>query len=58
MNCHECARLDKKTKVMLADYEFELRKLAEDKAEEKALFEVNLNKELRKWQEKYHKEKA
>jgi len=32
MNCADCARLDKKIKVMLSDHEFELRKLAEDKA--------------------------
>lgn len=46
---------DKKIKVMESDYEFELRKIKEDKAEEKALFEISLQKELRKWQDKYQK---
>jgi hypothetical protein len=58
MNCADCARLDKKIKIMASDHEFELRKLAEDKAEEKAIFEINIQKELKKWQEKYYKEKA
>jgi len=42
---------------MLSDHEFELRKLREDKAEEKALFELSIQKELRKWQERYNKER-
>lgn len=50
MNCTECSKFDKKIKVMLSDHQFELRKLSEDKAEEKALFEINIQKELRKWQ--------
>lgn len=44
-------------KIMLSDHEFELRKITEDKAEEKALFEINMLKQMRKWQDKYHKQK-
>ena len=57
MNCEDCIRKDKNIKVMLSDHSFELRKLTEDKAEEKALYEISIQKQLRKWQDKYHKEK-
>lgn len=57
MSCSECVARDKKIKVMESDFEFELRKIAEDKAEEKALFEISLQKELKKWQDKYQKQK-
>lgn len=50
MNCNECARLEKKLRVLQADFDFEFRKLSEDKSTEKALFEINAQKEVRKWQ--------
>ncbi len=57
MNCLECVKLEKKLRIQLSDHEFELRKLAEDKSTEKALYEINIQKEVRRWQERYHKEK-
>ncbi len=44
MSCEECLKREKKMKIMLSDHEFELRKITEDKAEEKALFEINMLK--------------
>lgn len=57
MSCADCAKLEKKIRVMQSDFDFELRKLSEDKSTEKALFEINLQKDIRKWQEKYNKER-
>ena len=58
MSCSECPHLARKLKVMQADYEFELRKQAEDHSSDKAIYEVNLQKDVRKWQDKYSKEKS
>ena len=55
MSCEECRKKDKKIRVIQSDYDFELRKTIEDKAEEKALFEISIQKDIRKWQEKYQK---
>ena len=44
MNCEECCKKDKKIRVLESDHEFELRKTMEDNAEEKVLFEVNLQR--------------
>lgn len=55
MSCLECAKLEKKIRVMQADFDFEIRKLSEDKSTEKALFEISVQKDIRKWQEKYTK---
>jgi hypothetical protein len=43
--------------VQLSDHEFELRKLAEDNSTQKALYEISMQKELRRYQDRYHKEK-
>ena len=43
--------------MLQADFEFEFRKLSEDKSTEKALYEISTQKEMRKWMEKYSKEK-
>ncbi len=44
MSCEECMKADKKLKVMAADHSFQIKKLNEDKAEEKALFQIGVQK--------------
>jgi len=55
MSCEECRKKDKRIRVIQSDCDFELRKTIEDKAEEMALFEITTQKDLRRWQDKYHK---
>lgn len=57
MSCEECLKKDKKIKIIQSDYDFQLRKTIEDKAEQKALYEISVQKEIRKWQDKYQKQK-
>lgn len=55
--CPSCHALEKQLKVQRADYEFQLKKIKEDQSTEKAMYEIHLQKQIRKWQEAYHKEK-
>lgn len=56
--CSQCLGLEKQLKVQQADYEFQIKKIKEDKSTEKAIYEVHLQKEVRKWQDAYQKEKG
>ena len=56
-DCDKCIQLTKKLNILQADYDFEIKKMSEDKSTEKALFEISMQKELRKMTEKYQKEK-
>jgi hypothetical protein len=42
--CPSCQVLHKKLKILQADYDFEIKKLNEDKSTEKALYELNTNR--------------
>lgn len=50
--CTSCQNLNKKLRVLQADYDFEIKKISEDKSTEKALYELNTNREIKKLQEK------
>ena len=56
--CANCQRLQKQLNVQKADYEFEIKKVQEDKSTEKAMYEIHLQKELRRWQDSFHKEQS
>lgn len=56
--CKGCQRLHKQLQVQKADYEFEIKKIKEDQSTEKAMYEIHLQKEVRRWQENYHKEQS
>ncbi len=42
--CSQCADKEKKLKIMIADYEFQIKKIQEDKSTEKAMYEIYLHK--------------
>lgn len=43
-SCNQCVEKEKKLKILIADYEFELKKIQEDKSTEKAMYEIYLHK--------------
>lgn len=42
--CLSCQNLNKKLRILQADYDFEIKKLNEDRSTEKALYELSTNK--------------
>jgi len=44
MECSKCTELERKLRIMKSDYEFEIKKMQEDKSTEKAMYEIHLQK--------------
>ena len=42
--CTSCQNIQKKLKILQADYDFEIKKLNEDKSSEKVLYELSMNR--------------
>lgn len=57
-DCAGCLRLSKQLQVQKADYQFEIKKIQEDKSTDKAMYELHLQKELRRWQDSFHREQS
>lgn len=49
-DCSSCKNLNQRLKILQADYDFEIKKISEDKSTEKAMLELNTNREIKKLQ--------
>ena len=55
--CEQCHSKDKKIRILQADIDFEIKKMNEDLAQEKVLLELQYQKQNKKINQKYMKEK-